>query len=163
MESVLTRFMLAATGVVGLLGFALGFLAREAPIVDRVVDEFPEWAIPAAMGFISVVAVATFRSLIRRTESTWGRGLAAERRVGDRVEHALVRDGCAFAHDVKESLGPGGNVDHVVLTRAGVWVVETKAAWLHEERFKDALQQAAGNVQRVRDNLETGFRFAERS
>ena len=53
-------------------------------------------------------------------------------------------DGCAFAHDVEEALGPGGNVDHVAFTPAGVWVVETKTAWLGESRFKEALRQVWG-------------------
>ena len=155
LERVVVRFVLATMAVFGLLGFSLGFMAREVPLVDRVVGEFPEWAITAAGGFIIVVVAAVSWLLIGRTDSSWHRGLAAERRVGDWIEHVLVRKGCAFAHDVKESLGPGGNVDHVVLTPAGVWVVETKAAWLREERFKDALRQVAGNVQRVRDKLET--------
>ena len=65
------------------------------------------------------------------TEATWERGLPAERRVGERIEHALGRCGCAFAHDVKEALdGVGGNVAHVVLTGASVWVVKTTAVWL---------------------------------
>ena len=59
-----------------------------------------------------------------------------------------------FAHDVREALdGVGGNVDHVVLTGVGVWVVETKAAWLDEGPFRDALRQTAANVQRVRREL----------
>ncbi|MYD97897.1 MAG: NERD domain-containing protein [Gammaproteobacteria bacterium] len=80
-----------------------------------------------------------------------------KRRVGDRIEHALVRSGCAFAHDVKEALGQDGNVDHVVLTPAGVWVVETKSAWLDGKRFKQALRQTSDNVRRVREKLGTSL------
>ena len=71
------------------------------------------------------------------------RRVGAERRVGDLIEHAVVETGCAFAHDVKEALGGSGNVDHVVMTPAGVWVVETKAHWLSTRRFPAALAQAA--------------------
>ena len=51
------------------------------------------------------------------------------------------------------ALGGRGNVDHVVMTPAGVWVVETKAAWLSKSKFRPALRQAAKNAQRVRHHL----------
>ncbi len=155
LQRVLVRLVLVMMGAVGLIGFSLGFMVREFPMVDRVVGGFPEWATTAAGSLIPIAVTAGFWFFVVRTASTWGRGLAAERQVGDRIEHALVRDGCALAHDVKEALGSGGNVDHVVLTPAGVWVVETKAAWLHADRFKAALRQVAGNVQRVRGKLAT--------
>ena len=155
LQRVMLRFVLATMGVSGLTAFVLGFFVRQVPVVDRIVGELPEWAPSSAAGVVVVAASAILWLFMVRTDSSWHRGLAAERRVGDRIEHAIVRNGCAFAHDVKESLGPGGNVDHVVLTPAGVWVVETKAAWLREDRFKDALRQVAGNVQRVRGRLAT--------
>ena len=153
LQRVLTRVVLPMMGANLLFWFLLGFMVRGTPMVDRVAGEFPQWA--AAGSFIAVAVATVFLLFIVRKDSTWARGLAAERRVGDRIEHALVRDGCAFAHDVKEALGPGGNVDHVVLTPAGVWVVETKAAWLGKGRFKKALRQVSGNVRRVRERLET--------
>ena len=81
----------------------------------------------------------------------------AERQVGDLIEHAVAQRGCAFAHDVKETLGGRGNVDHVVMTPAGVWVVETKAAWLSKRKFPTALRQVAEKVDRVRRHLETSL------
>ena len=115
--------------------------------------ENPWWSF---LGFLCVAGLAIGLGVlvVRRAQATWGRGLAAERRVGDRIEHALVLPGCAFAHDVKEALGGAGNVDHVVLTPAGVWVVETKAAWLSKPAFRDALRQTAANVERVRRQLD---------
>ena len=56
---------------------------------------------------------------------------------------------------VKEALGDSGNVDHVVMTPAGVWAVETKAHWLKSRRFPAALAQAANNARRVRRHLKT--------
>ena len=90
-----------------------------------------------------------------RIDSTWRAGWDAERHVGDLIEHAIVEAGCAFAHDVKEALGGLGNIDHVVMTPAGVWVVETKAHWLRPRRFPAALGQAASNARRVRRHLKT--------
>ena len=157
MERVLLRFVLSTMGVFGLSGFVVGFMVREWPVVDRVVAQLPFWATPIAAGAIFVSAVVAWSLSMVRTDSTWHRGLAAERRVGDRIEHALVRRGCAFAHDVKEAIGSGGNVDHVVLTPAGVWVVETKAAWLDDARFQQALRQVSNNVKRVRGKLATSL------
>ena len=42
-----------------------------------------------------------------------------------------------------------------MLTPAGMWVVETKAAWLGDRPFKEALQQLSGNVGQVRQKLAT--------
>ena len=135
------------------LGIAFGLMVAGIPPIGMLVQAHPGWLSLGALG-AAVLAFGWAWLAVRRTDATWGRGLAAERRVGDRIEHALVRPGCAFAHDVKEALdGVGGNVDHVVLTGAGVWVVETKAAWLDEGPFRDALRQAAANVQRVRRKL----------
>ena len=155
LQQAVVRFMFAIVAVVALAAFCLGVLVRSLPGVDGVVDELPDGTIPAAAVAILVAVAVVYSWFMGRTNSSWGRGLAAERRVGDRIEHALARSGCAFAHDVKEALGPGGNVDHVVLTPAGVWVVETKAAWLEGRRFPEALRQVSHNVRRVREKLET--------
>ena len=133
-------------------GFAWGLVVGGTPLMANLVQASPWWAM---LGSLCVIGLAygVVVWVLRQTQSTWGRRLAAERRVGDRIEHALVRPGCAFAHDVKEALGGPGNVGHVVLTPAGVWVVETKSGWLDKGPFKDALRQAATNVERVRRNL----------
>ena len=151
LQQAVGRLMFAIIAVVALAAFCLGVLVRSLPGVNGVVDALPDGAIPAAAVGI-LVAVAVFMAW---TNSSLGRRLAAEKLVGDRIEHALARNGCAFAHDVKEALGSGGNVDHVVLTPTGVWVVETKAAWLEGRRFPEALRQVAHNVRRVREKLET--------
>ena len=141
-----------ASAAMAVVGFAWGIVVGGMPPMANLVQASPWWSV---LGILSVMGLAyvVVVLVLRRTQSTWGRELTAERRVGDRIEHALVRPGCAFAHDVKEALGGPGNVDHVVLTPAGVWVVETKAEWLDEGPFKDALRQAAANVERVRRNL----------
>ena len=139
----------AATAVVG---FALGLVVGGMPLIANLLQASAWWSMLGCL-WVMGMAYGVVVLVLRRMESTWGRRLAAERRVGDRIEHALVRPGCAFAHDVKEALGGPGNVDHVVLTPAGVWVVETKAGWLGKGPFTNALRQAAVNVERVRRNL----------
>ena len=69
----------------------------------------------------------------------------------------MTRRSCAVAHDVREALGGWGNVDHVVMTPAGIWVVETKSHRLSKRRFPRALRQVAENASRVRRHLETSL------
>ena len=63
---------------------------------------------------------------------------------------------------MQEALGGSGNVDHVVMTPTGVWVVETEAHWLSPRRFPAALGQAANNARRVRRHLKTPLPVPER-
>ena len=152
LRQMIDQAFVAAWLAAVVIGFVLGCLVGSAPAVADSLQAFGWWS---TLGAVSMVAIACVALVVvtRRTQSTLGRGLEAERRVGDRIEHALVRPGCAFAHDVKEALGGSGNVDHVVLTPAGVWVVETKAGWLKKGPFKNALRQVAVNVERVRRHL----------
>ena len=134
-------------------GFALGFVVRGLPLLDGPAGDDASWAVLGAM----VLALGGLYAYGLRVNATWVKGLKAERRVGDLIEHAVAQRGCAFAHDVKEVLGGRGNVDHVVMTPAGIWVVETKAEWLSKSRFRPALRQAAENAQRVRRHLEASL------
>ena len=139
--------MLAMTTI----GFGLGFTVRSLPVFDALDGTIATWGIVAMMSLVCVV-LYVFGG---RIESTWRTGSDAESQVGDLIEYAMVESGCAFAHDVREALGGSGNVDHVAMTPAGVWVVETKARWLSKRRFPAALGQAANNARRVRRHLRT--------
>ena len=102
-----------------------------------------------------ILAIGVFQVFCWRVDATWGRGRDAERQIGDLIEHAVAQRGCAFAYDVKGALSGRGNVDHVVMTPVGIWVVETKSGWLSKRRFQPALRQVAENVRRVRHHLGT--------
>ena len=147
LRRILSVGMLAMAG----FGFGLGFTLRGLPVFDALDATIATWGMVAVM---ALVYAALYR-FGARIESSWGAGWDAERRVGDLIEHAVVETGCAFAHDVKEALGGSGNVDHVAMTPAGVWVVETKAHWLSTRRFPAALAQTANNARRVRRHLKT--------
>ena len=147
----LDRAATAAMIFMAFAGFAMGFAIRSLPIFDFETGAFLTVATVIAL-FLSFGILWMY---LRRIDATWVRGLRAERRVGDLIDHALLRPGCAFAHDVKEALSGTGNVDHVAMTPAGVWVVETKSGWLDKRRFPPALRQVAENVRRVRRHLDT--------
>ena len=116
-------------------GFALGFAVRGLPSFEGPAGTLAALIFMAAV----VLTIVGFWLYLRRTDATWLRGLRAEQRIGDLIEHALAGAGCAFALDVKEALNGSGNVDHVVMTPAGIWVVETKSGWLSKRQFPQAL------------------------
>lgn len=136
-----------------LVGFGLGFMVRGIAVFDGWPEILTAWV---TLGLMAAGLIALYL-YCRHLGATWGRGLAAERQVGDLIEHAVAQRGCAFAHDVKGALGGRGNVDHVVMTPAGIWVVETKACWLSKRRFPAALRQVGENVRRVRHYLGPGL------
>ena len=146
---VLGRTVLAAMVLMIVAGFGLGFAVRGLPFFDGWMGTV------AAMALLvgAVLAFAAYHRLFLRSDARWGRGFRAERQIGDFIEHALTRPGCAYAHDVKEALGSAGNVDHVVMTPAGIWVVETKSGWVSPRRFPNALHQVARNMRRLRRHL----------
>lgn len=149
----LRRIASAGMLFMAVVGFTVGFLVGGLPQFDGAPGGLAAWV---ALG-VMIAALGIFYAYCRQVVTTWGRGLEAERQVGDLIEHAVAQRGCAFAHDVKEALGGRGNVDHVVMTPTGVWVVETKAAWLSKRRFPAALRQVAENADRVRRHLETSL------
>ena len=136
---LLERGLQALTVLMATTGFVLGFIVRGVPAVDDIARGLAWWTVVSSEALLMIAMYGAVIVFLKRTEATWGSRFDAERRVGDRIEHALVQSGCAFAHDVREALGGGGNVDHVALTPVGIWVVETKAAWLEGELFQDAL------------------------
>ena len=152
-SQVLVRVLGAAVLIMGVVGYFAGFVARGASLAGSTVEHaLLAIALPILVG---VVLLGALWRYFKHLEATWLRGLDAEQRVGDRIEHALTQKGCAFAHDVKEALGGRGNVDHIAMTPTGVWVIETKARWLAKDKFKEALKQTAANVRRVRGHLRT--------
>ena len=155
-EQFVSRIASAGMLFMAVMGCALGFTVRELPIFDGAAGSPASWV---ATGAVMILAFGLFYAYGRRLNATWGRGLKAERRIGDLIEYAVTRHSCAVAHDVKEALGGRGkgNVDHVVMTPAGIWVVETKSGWLSKRRFRQARRQVAENASRVRRHLETSL------
>lgn len=128
-------------------GILMGFALRDIPGAEKLNT--------VVMFLAAVLVVCGLWLYLKRLDATWFRGLEAERRVGDHIEHAVVKAECAYAHDVKEAVRASGNIDHVVVTPAGVWVVETKAGWLKKSKYRDALAQAAYSTELVRSHLKT--------
>jgi hypothetical protein len=77
--------------------------------------------------FGGVLAIGAAVGLLRppRAERAWAKGARGEELVGRRLER-LSPDGATVLHDVTVP-GLVGNIDHLVVTRAGVFIVETKS------------------------------------
>jgi len=70
----------------------------------------------------------------------WSHGGLAEEKVG-RLLDELAADGSIVVHDLRDR--HGGNIDHLVNSPYGVYLIETKAAgWATEEQLRKVKRQA---------------------
>ena len=77
------------------------------------------------------------------------KGIRSERMIGEAIDRALTLETCAVAHDVEE-IAQYGNIDHLVATPHGLWVIETKSGRLPPDAFQRTLGTIAANVKAVR-------------
>ena len=153
-ERFLVRILTANGLFMAVVGCGLGLMIGALPVFDGLAGSPALWlVVPVAL----ILAFGIYYAYCERVGASWLPGLKSEQQIGDLIGHAVTQRGCAFAHDVKEALGGPGNVDHVVMTPAGIWVVETKAHRVPKSRFPAALRQVALNVGRVRSHLETSL------
>ena len=79
-----------------------------------------------------------------------GKGQEAEARIGQALDYAIAAPGCAVAHNVTK-IAKYGDIDHIVLTPARLWVVETKSGRVPRKEFRKALGRIAANVKAARE------------
>lgn len=80
------------------------------------------------------------------------KGARAEEMVGHAIEYALTRGTCAVAHHVEdEDIARIGDIDHLVATPDGLWVIETKHGRVPKSEFAETLRRIAANVEGVRE------------
>ena len=124
---------LAATAAAFAVGFALPdiFMSVVSSFLDSLAPDGPPMDPPEIPTILSVaigamMAIRVGEDLIRpsRAEIAWRRGASGERKVG-RILDALRRKGVHVLHD---RLMPGskGNIDHLAVTRVGVFTVDAK-------------------------------------
>ena len=76
------------------------------------------------------------------------KGALSENLIGHAIEAALTNEGCAVAHDVI-AFG-AGDIDHLVATPKGLWVIESKTCAIPNDEFPLTLQNLAWKVRDVR-------------
>ena len=107
----------------------------------------PLWMLTVGgLVFVAVGAWRAFRGWRLRDMRT---GAGAEERVGEAIEYALTRAGCAVAHGVTV-IAREGDIDHLVATPTRLWVLETKSGRLPRTAFATTLRRIARNVDAVR-------------
>ncbi|MDE0453523.1 MAG: nuclease-related domain-containing protein [Gammaproteobacteria bacterium] len=112
----------------------------------------PEWMVwsfllPGAL----FVGTALFKAKRGWRLADMRKGARAEERVGQAVEYALTGEGCAVAHHVEGEIAKIGDIDHLVATPRGLWVIETKHGRVPEREFPETLRRIALNVAGVRN------------
>lgn len=60
----------------------------------------------------------------RQHTKSWDRGAVGEERLGARLD-ALAANGLAVLHD-RRIPGSKANIDHIAVTRGGIWVIDAK-------------------------------------
>ena len=110
------------------------------------------WGIAAWMATCVTVWVAV--RTLDRPSYRWNwdnlkKGVDAETRVGQIIEYAITAEYCAVAHSVTE-IAKVGDIDHIVATPKGIWVIETKYKRVPEKFFPGVLSRIAANTVAVR-------------
>ena len=118
----------------------------------------PIWAGAAYLGTGTVLLVIVRRP--DRLSDRWnidnlGKGLDAETRVGQIIEYAITARDCAVAHSVIE-IAKVGDIDHIVATPRGIWVIETKYKRVPKKAFPEVLSRIAANTDAVREWAPAG-------
>ena len=83
------------------------------------------------------------------------KGMGAEERVGQLIEYGITAKDCAVAHSVTE-IAKVGDIDHIVATPAGIWVIETKYRKVPRRVFSEVLGRIAANTDAVRKRAPAG-------
>ena len=144
------------------IGCGIGFaIAALAPVVVPYLVGRPlhVWGFVLALAAAAVLSVA-WGCIVgrkgsrpktndhRRTKDI-EKGERAEKRIGQAIDYAIAAPGCAAAHGVTK-IAKYGDIDHIVLTPARLWVVETKSGRVPGKEFQKALGQIAANVKAAR-------------
>ena len=105
--------------------------------------------------FPGVLCICVALVLMRRLErGQWRidnmlKGADAEERIGHAIEWALSSYACAVAHNVMV-LENDRDIDHLVATPEGLWVIETKANRVDRKYFNGVLRSIVRKVDDVR-------------
>ena len=112
----------------------------------------PNWATFAWIAILTLTLIWVFSTFFR---GRWRiqnmeKGLFAERSIGQAIDFAIAVPGCAAVHNVT-SIAEAGDIDHLVITPARLWVIETKANRVPPKEFPKSLRKIGRNVKAVRE------------
>lgn len=144
------RRLLIVTAVSGgMMGFSLGSVLAIASSFVFGAGSITYILIPVALASLAWMAW-TLRSMDRGEIAAWLKGADSEEYVGQAIEYALTVPSCAVAHSVT-GLTDSGDIDHLVATPAGLWVVETKTGRVPKRFFPGVLEGLARKAKAARE------------
>ena len=138
-------------GLYGMVGFGWMLGAGLMLWVTRgpgPVAEWVVWSTPLLGALFLGMALLKARRGWRLADMR--KGARAEETVGQAIEYALTAEPCAVAHHVEE-VARIGDIDHLVATPGGLWVIETKHGRMRKGQFAETLRRIAANVAGVRN------------
>lgn len=141
-------FNIAILVMVGYGYLAGAILVPLAVIGVRFFSELIYWVM--LLPGVAPLAIAWYKSKHGWRLSDMRKGARAEETIGQAIEYTLTRDGCAVAHSVEE-IARVGDIDHLVATPKGLWVIETKSGRVPQSKFPETLRRIAANVETVRE------------
>lgn len=109
------------------LAFAMTFpgVVLAAMLLNAMDGNLPKNLVPVAFAISALLLIFLLRRAFQsRTElANYQLGFHGERAVAEELNQ-LMRDGCRVFHDLP--MDPYGNIDHIIVSPAGVFAVETK-------------------------------------
>ena len=145
----MTRLSLLQMGGIGLLiGLSIGFLFY---LVGVLIGH--GWAIGAYLAAAAAALLAvgiSKRPAYRWNQENLRKGAYAEIHVGQIIEEVITNETCAIAHGVTRS-EERGDIDHLVATPTGIWIVETKYRPVPQDKFSKVLRHIEESIDWVRE------------
>ena len=147
-KQLTTRALKAMLGV----GAAMGVVF--AIILDFVLSFWVDDGLLIWIELLIAALLMTIISLVMNSSTRWNldnwrKGLYGETRVAQTIEYALAAPNCAVAHSVT-SIAKVGDIDHLIATPEGIWVIETKYSKVRLKYFPSVLRSIAANTKSVR-------------
>ena len=146
LDRMLQAALFAMVGMGWLLGAGLMLWATRGP--GQPVPGWMAWSILLLPG-AAFALTALYKAKRGWRLTDMRKGASAEQRVGQVIEYALTSERCAVAHHV-EDIARIGDIDHLVATPRGLWVIETKHGRVPKRVFRETLRRIALNVAGVR-------------
>lgn len=147
-SQALSRLHLIIAASAGMAGFGLHSVFAYAIEVSLG----PAWigrASIAAMALAVLPLLLAWRSMERGSIARWLKGADSEQNIGQAIEYAITAPHCAVAHSVT-ALTDADDIDHLVATPGGLWVVETKHRRVPRKTFPRTLSAIARKVKETR-------------
>ena len=143
-----------------LTGLGIGFGLAFASIFNTVVAPWIGNGLTVILYIALAVAFSAAVLILGRSSNRWSldnlwKGVDAEKRVGETIEYAITAENCAVAHSVFE-IARVGDIDHIVATPVGIWVIETKYKRVRAKSFPKVLSRIAANTDAVRQWAPAG-------